>query len=60
MGIQSDIANLKGDLGGLHADERTVRDAMSQAKGGWRVIVAVDAISGVLGALLSKFIPFLK
>ena len=43
----------------MAADLKAVRSAMDAAGGGWRVLVAVGAMSGAASALLVKVVQFL-
>jgi chromosome condensin MukBEF ATPase and DNA-binding subunit MukB len=50
--LEKDVADMKSDL-------REIRDALNQAKGGWRVLMMVSGASGAIGAAIVKFLPFL-
>jgi chromosome condensin MukBEF ATPase and DNA-binding subunit MukB len=50
--LEKDVADMKSDL-------REIRDALNQAKGGWRILMMVSGASGAIGAGIVKFLPFL-
>ncbi len=64
--IDRDIGNMDARLGALEADMhevrtdvRDIRDTLLNVKGGWRVLVAVGALSSAFTAFLIKIgIPF--
>ncbi len=45
--IEADVREMKGDV-------RAIRDTLTQAKGGWKLIALVVAISGAVGAVIAK------
>lgn len=59
-GVQADICDVKTDVNRLRKEMVPVRAAISEARGGWKVIVAVGAVAGTMGAAVGKFLPFLK
>jgi len=58
--LEADVDSLKKDMSQMKIDLRNILATLNQAKGGWKLIIAVGAIAGALGALLGKFIPFLR
>lgn len=60
QGLQNEVSTVKRDVHDLRVEMAPVRDAISQARGGWKTLLAVGAIAGAAGALLSKLIPFLR
>ncbi len=64
--VNRDIGRHDAEIGQLKDDMRTMKDdvheikmMMSEAKGGWKVILLISGISATLGAMLSKMIPWL-
>lgn len=53
------VEHVERDVADIKRDTRETRDAIVKAKGGWKVLVAVGAVSGMLSAFLVKFVPFL-
>lgn len=49
---------LEDDIQEIRADVKSILAIMNQTKGGWKTLVVVGGISGSLGALLMKFLPF--
>lgn len=61
--LEVEVAYLKKTVDTISADVRAVRDAVTKAGGGWKVIAAISGFAGVLGAFLAsiaEFLPFLK
>lgn len=58
----AEVNNLKDRFDKLEATGDEIRDAVVAARGGWKVLAAVGAISAGVGGLVVKFIPiaFLK
>lgn len=59
--LEAEVKQLSKAVEEMAADMRAIRSAMDAAGGGWRVLVAVGAISGAISATAVKvvqFIPF--
>lgn len=70
---RQDDAGLARELGGLQARMKAVEDAyrsqsadikailttLNEAKGGWKALMIVGGISGAVGALAAKLLPFI-
>lgn len=65
--LQRDIGKLEAKTEGL--EERlsrmegkldAVAETLSEAKGGWKTLLMMAGASGAVGALIGKFLPFLK
>jgi hypothetical protein len=56
--LEAEVKNLSKSVEDMSADLKAVRSAMDAAGGGWRVLVAVGALSGAVTATLVKWIPF--
>lgn len=57
--LEAEVKALTKSVEDMAADLKAVRSAMDAAGGGWRVLVAVGAMSGAASALLVKVVPFL-
>lgn len=57
--LEAEVKALTKSLETLSQDMRHVRTALDAAGGGWRVLVAVGAISGAISAAAVKIIPFI-
>lgn len=56
--LEAEVKNLSKSVEDMSTDLKAVRSAMDAAGGGWRVLVAVGALSGAVTATLVKWIPF--
>lgn len=56
---ETKIEALVTDMHEIKADVKRIADAMAQTRGGWKVLLAVGAISGSVGAALGKLAPFI-
>ena len=57
--LEAEVAALTKTVESMAADLKAVRSALDAAGGGWRVLVAVGAVSGAVTALLVKLLPFM-
>jgi len=57
--LEAEVKALTKSMEEMSADLKAVRSAMDAAGGGWRVLVAVGALSGAVTAALVKVIPFI-
>ena len=71
--LQRDLGRLEGEMQAAHreigdmkkvVDEvrgeiRAIRETLSEARGGWKTLLAVAGVAGAAGAGLSKLLPFL-
>jgi hypothetical protein len=62
--MQAEIQGLRRDndeqmkmLKELVDDVRDIRMQLSEAKGGWKLFVAMGSVSAALGALVASFLP---
>lgn len=55
--LESELSTLKTLAATIQTDVRMTRDAVLQAKGGWKVLMMIGGASGVAGAFVSKWIP---
>ncbi len=57
--LEAEVKALTKSVEAMSADLKAVRSALDAAGGGWRVLVAVGAISGAVSAAAVKILPFL-
>ena len=57
--LEAEVKALTKSVEAMSADLKAVRSALDAAGGGWRVLVAVGALSGSISAIAIKLIPFL-
>lgn len=48
------------DIAEIKTDVKAIRSAVDQAKGGWKMLLAVGSAAGVIGAGLSQLIEWVK
>jgi hypothetical protein len=62
--VKDDVADLKKDVASVHKDITEIKDILTQAKGGWRVLVVIGGLAGTAtsGALwaLGKIWPLIS
>jgi chromosome condensin MukBEF ATPase and DNA-binding subunit MukB len=54
--LETELMAMKKQHADMAADIKTILATLSEAKGGWRVMMMVGGASGVLGAFISKWI----
>lgn len=53
------IEKLESDMAAVMASVDRIEKLLSEAKGGWRVLMLVAGVAGALGAFMTKLIPYL-
>ena len=56
--LTAKVEMLEEQVAEMRADLRAVRDMLNEAKGGWKLMLAVAGLAGTAGAILSKFAMF--
>lgn len=56
--LQARMENVEAELHAIRNDVREIRDALVTARGGWRTLSIVVALSMSVGAALAKLAPF--
>ena len=56
----AEIGALKKDMAEVKSDVKSILALMNQGKGGYKTLVLVAGMAGACGALVGKFLPFLK
>lgn len=66
MEVQRDLGRHDAQIEGLQEDMKTLKSdvhdiklMLAEAKGGWRTLVAVSGLAGILGAALMKLADWL-
>jgi hypothetical protein len=57
--LEAEVKALTKSVEAMSTDLKAVRSALDAAGGGWRVLVAVGALSGAISAAVVKILPFL-
>lgn len=57
--VEAKADSMERDMKEMRGDVKTLLALVNQTKGGWKVILLIGGISGAVGALLGKFLPFL-
>lgn len=60
LALKVQNTELKLEIRELRADVRTLLDAVTEAKGGWKMLMAVGSASAIIGATMSKLVLWLK
>lgn len=53
----AEISQLKDDMRELKEDVHEIKLMLSEARGGWRVIMLIAGVAGTIGAILSQLVP---
>lgn len=64
--VQRDLGRMEAQITALIFQVSVLNDkvdaidkTLSEARGGWRMLLAVGGVAGTAGGLLSKYLPFL-
>lgn len=60
LALKVQNTELKTEIKELRADVRTLLDAVTEAKGGWKMLMAVGSASAIIGASMAKLVLWLK
>lgn len=58
--LEAQVAALTRQLEAMQTQVREMHDAITSAKGGWRVLVGVGAVAASVGALVTKLLGVLS
>lgn len=62
--VKDDVADLKKDVASVHKDVAEIKDILTQAKGGWRVLIVIGGVAGSMTTallwLIGKIWPFVS
>jgi hypothetical protein len=56
--LTAKVEMLEEQVAEMRSDLRAVRDMLNEARGGWKLMLAVAGFAGTIGAGLSKFVVF--
>lgn len=51
---EAQIEQLREDMSSVKADVHTIKEILSEAKGGWKTLLLVAGVAGSAGAIISK------
>jgi len=57
--LQDDMDRLISDVNDIKASLQAIQSTLSEAKGGWRMLMLIGGASGTLGAGLVQFVHYL-
>jgi len=62
--VKDDVADLKKDVASVRRDVTEIKDILTQAKGGWRVLIVIGGLAGSMTTavlwLIGKIWPFVS
>lgn len=50
--VRGEFRDVKDDVASVRTDVAEIKEILTQAKGGWRVLVGIGGIAGLVGAAL--------
>jgi prefoldin subunit 5 len=53
--LQDDMDKLVADMNDIKASLQSIQTTLSEARGGWRVLMMVAGASGTIGAAITQF-----
>ena len=56
--LQDDMDKLVSDMNDIKATLQSIQNTLSEAKGGWRMLMLIGGASGTAGAALVQFIHY--
>jgi hypothetical protein len=56
--LKKEVMEVRTEIQGLRMEVRDISSTLAEAKGGWRIMMGVAGISGVLGAGATKISDF--
>ena len=56
---QGRLSRLEADIAEVKADVKDLLKQANQAKGGYKTLMLVGGVSGMVGAVVGKIVPFL-
>ena len=58
--FEAQIETLVSGMAKLETKVDRIERTLSEAKGGWRMLLLVGSAGGALGAMITKLLPFLQ
>ena len=56
--LEAQVEDLKKDMAETQRDVKEILEVINQAKGSWKVMMAVAGLSAFVSGLVVKFFPF--
>jgi len=57
--MEAQITTLISQVSALNVKVAAIDKTLSEARGGWRMLLMVGGVAGAVGGLLGKYLPFL-
>lgn len=57
--LKTEVEYLKNHINEIRTDTKEIKETLHQARGGWKTLMIVAGIGSTVGALVTKFVPFL-
>lgn len=57
--MEAQITALLSQVAVLNAKVDAIDKTLSEAKGGWRMLLLIGGVAGIVGGLIGKYVPFL-
>lgn len=57
--MEAQITALLSQVAVLNAKVDAIDKTLSEAKGGWRMLLLIGGVAGIVGGLIGKYAPFL-
>lgn len=57
--MEAQISSMCHKLDALETEVRVISSTLSEARGGWRILMLVSGASAAVGGLIAKFAPWL-
>jgi hypothetical protein len=58
--MEAQITTLISQGSALNVKVGAIDRTLSEAKGGWRILLLVGGVAGFIGGLIGKYLPFLS
>jgi len=58
--MEAQITALISQVSALNAKVDAIDKTLSEARGGWRLLLLIGGFAGTVGGLVGKFLPFLN
>ena len=57
--MEAQIATLVAQVSALNVRVGAIDKTLSEARGGWRMLLLIGGVAGTLGGLIGRYLPFL-
>jgi prefoldin subunit 5 len=58
--LQDDMDKLISDVNDIKASLQSIQSTLSEAKGGWRMLMLIGGASGTVGAAITQFVHYVS